>query len=234
MTILKNVAKIKSATGYDVLYSQTSADMVIADNPLPGIGTASGANQDEINAAIDAKYTELSGSVQTRLNNGRLEYLDGTEWRSMTTSAIVASNTARDTLIGATPYVATPGQGYLLFAKFVPAGTGEIIISLEARSANNATASGTIHVATTGGTGSGYVGSTMDYIPNWYDYRSNIGAASSTAPTIQQAHTFSGGTFVTLNLPYKIMFRAPMYLFISGASGVNYEIRNVALKYDLI
>jgi hypothetical protein len=62
MTIRKNIMKIKTDAGYEVLYPQTSADQVYEANPLPSIGTAAGANQAEINDAIDAKF---AGGITT-------------------------------------------------------------------------------------------------------------------------------------------------------------------------
>ena len=93
MTIRKNITKIKTESGdYDILYSQTSSDQVIASNPLPSIGTAAGANQAEINAAIDRKMAEklfdLRYPVVTYDEQGRIatltEKADGQTLKTLT------------------------------------------------------------------------------------------------------------------------------------------------------
>jgi hypothetical protein len=58
---IRYITKIKTPEGFDTLLPQTSSDQVRESVELPNIGTAAGASQETINAAIDSKINASGG-----------------------------------------------------------------------------------------------------------------------------------------------------------------------------
>lgn len=181
--------------------------------------------------------TAQTGGVPLRINNGKLEYNDGTGWKPVGSPIMVGSNTLKHSFPTERKIQGTGTTGaQMLVAKFIPPGTGEFHLEFDVRRA-----SGELDVTLGNSRDTGH-----SVIENyWPDNRIPVGSMPPSPALgmvggvniISTANQYS--TYTTISRVITVRTRQPIYLALRGRaidqfSPYEMYIRNVKIYYDEI
>lgn len=167
--------------------------------------------------------TALTGGVPLRVNNGMLEYNDGSGWKPVGGSGVlVASDTVQHEFLTERS-AEQGGSGYILVAKFVPRYTGEILFECEGKTSSTYfTLRIAPHISNNIGT--------EDMGP---DYRTPVGTVMEYSPTKNERLIDKPGSLQYRKYSTKVLVfsKTPYYIYMTNGS--NNSVRNIRIKYDV-
>lgn len=172
---------------------------------------------------------------QLRWNNGTLEYNDNGTWKAVGgMPRLVASNTVRESNL--TQYSVSDPSSRVLIMKYLPKGTGEVVIKFDIKGTNWATVKALSGIVNTEGS---FLSNKSD---NDIDWRTPIGTvipSSTSNHIITIADNIQGinpTSFITVEKVINVVAMAPIYILMHGAdpSGTVATIKNFKLLYDEI
>lgn len=222
-TVHAQISSVKSQlTG--IVLNQVP-DGTITPAKLSAQGAGSGFNADKVDG------------IDFRVVDGLIEFNDGTEWKSMGNTVLLASTTAREQ--DATARTASVNNSSMLAFKFVPKGTGEVVVSFEIYGSAgttsmkfNAASQFRNHTASTVPAAADLVSATIGL-----DYRLPLGSvvaitSSETANSRELANTTAVGSFVPFTATIKVYEQVPIYFLVANNGVATVQCRNIVMKYD--
>jgi len=164
-----------------------------------------------------------------RNSGGYLEYYEGSKWRRVGNPLLLASNTVREQTM-TERIAATGGSSNILLHKFIPSGTGEVVIKGEV--AGNGASSGVIRILTS-------LGDTPSYqagpATNGVDYRTAVGTVFISPSGLTTSYgifaSSSSTTYVAFSVTVRLMRHEPLYVFLQ-AGDIGVKARNIQICYD--
>lgn len=235
------VNTVTSVAGKTGAVTVTKSDVGLGNVQNYGIATQAQAEAGTANNVYmtplrtKQAITAQTGGVQWRINNGKLEYNDGTGWESVGSPIMVGSNTLKHSFLTERKIEGTSTSGgQMLVAKFIPPGTGEFRLEFDVRRAF-----GELNVLLGNSRDTGH-SVIEDY---WPDNRVPIGSIPPSLSMVGGMSIVSTanlyGTYTTISRVITVRTRQPIYLVLSGRSidqFSSYEvyIRNVKIYYDEI
>ena len=180
--------------------------------------------------------TRLQNNLRFRLINGLPEYYDGSGWKPVSGAVLVPSDTIQEEFLTQRTIIGT--EVFMLVAKHIPKGTGEIRItgeilrpSISAAASINIVATSVRNFASTTTVG---INAPIVVPADFLDWRTPVGTNLSLSSQYHYPlyhESYIDGSWNTFDVIILVTERVPFYLCFRGSDGGS--VRNLRIRYDV-